>query len=201
MSAATAPKLFAGREPRPLTDLALLEDYFETQVRGLFAAFAKLGYTDLRATATLRTDEHQAFLYGIGREYRLADGRGWDAKRKRRVTVTNAATAAGSWHGYRLAVDVFSPAVGWNTGHKFWRELLAAAPDFRLRSGADWNANGLATDERLVDWPHLQLRYGPTGLELPRSPSDADRADYAADRLDRVFARYGLRGDAGAVAA
>jgi hypothetical protein len=181
-------------EPAVIRDVALLEDVTEGCVRALLAALA-VRWPDVRVTETLRTEDRQRWLHALGRTTVAKDGRG------KRGTVTGAATAATTWHAYGLAADLFSPTAGWDVSSPFWTELLARCAEFDLRSGADWNANGLTRDERFVDWPHVQLRRGPTGIEVPRSPTAVDQADYRAGHLAAVWARYGLRGDTGAVPA
>lgn len=103
---------------------------------------------------TLRTEERQRFIYGFGRDY--DDGRG---------IVTHSDSAADTWHGYGLAVDIVSKSRLWSADPMFWFALGAAARAEGLLWGADWNNNGSSDDERFVDRPHVQ--WG----RMRRSPS------------------------------
>ena len=104
---------------------------------------------------TLRTEARQSFLHGFGRDY--DDGRG---------IVTHSDSAADTWHGYGLAVDIISKSKRWGASRQFWLSLGAACADEGLTWGADWNRNGRSDDERFVDRPHIQWGNG-----MRRSPS------------------------------
>lgn len=104
---------------------------------------------------TLRTDERQAFIYGFGRTW--DDGRG---------VVTHSESAADTWHGYGLAVDIVCNRTYWNASRQFWLSLGVAVRSEGLVWGADWNGNGRTDDERFVDRPHVQWGNG-----MRRSPS------------------------------
>jgi hypothetical protein len=53
---------------------------------------------------------------------------------------------------------------GWNDP-EFFTLLMKLAAKHGCVSGADWNRNGSAKDERFQDWPHIQFG------TLRRSPS------------------------------
>lgn len=134
-----------------------------------------------------RTNRRQAHLYGFGRRY--DDGRG---------RVTNAPTAADSWHGYGLAVDIWDAAnarAPWTpvAPTVFYADLQALCRTHGLRWGADWDNDGKTADERFMDRPHVQL------LSVPVKPSADDRADFAAGRIAAVWARYRITPQGGVV--
>lgn len=149
------------------------------------------GGFDPLPTEVLRTNERQAWLHALGRTTVAPDGRGRGG-----AVVTRARTAATTWHGYRLAFDIVDRRILYNLRHPRWGQwtaaLAAAARTHGFRWGADWDNDGSTADESFLDWPHLQLLAGPTGLVIPRSPSATDQADHARGALHRVFARYGL---------
>jgi peptidoglycan L-alanyl-D-glutamate endopeptidase CwlK len=104
---------------------------------------------------TLRSDDRQQFIYGFGRDY--DDGRG---------IVTHSESAADTWHGYGLAVDIVCRRTLWGASKQFWIALGVACRHEGLVWGADWNNNGRTDDERFVDRPHVQWGNG-----MRRSPS------------------------------
>lgn len=112
------------------------------------------GYTP-RVFETLRTDARQEFLYGFGRRY--DDGRG---------VVTQAETAADTWHGYGLATDIVCAVKLWGAPADFWHVLGCSARRHGLVWGGDWDGDWSSADERFVDRPHIQWGNG-----MRRSPS------------------------------
>lgn len=87
-------------EPKRQSDLNLLVPYFRERVERVFAAMRARGF-DPVAFETLRTQERQTWLYGIGRTHH-----------KHRPTVTKAKKV--TKHGAGKAVDVISKKRGWN---------------------------------------------------------------------------------------
>ena len=65
-------------------------------------------------------------------------------------------------HFLSIAVDVVPYPIDWDNIERF-KELAkhvhAVADRFGIavRHGADWNRNGIYTDEKFVDWPHWEL--------------------------------------------
>lgn len=114
---------------------------------------------------SLRTAERQEFLYGFGRRY--DDGRG---------IVTKAPTALKSWHGFGLAVDLWSKGTLWNASSAFWDALGRHAPKCEL----DWGGHWLA-----VDLPHVQWGWCPT------SPTVKHVALLTSGGLEAVWADLG----------
>lgn len=96
-----------------------------------------------------RSDARAAFLYGFGRSY--DDGRG---------IVTNARDASKTYHRYGLAVDIISASREWDAPEKFWTDLRKIVTANALRSGDDWDRDGIAVgpdpDESYSDRPHAQ---------------------------------------------
>ena len=148
------------RLPRPPAEVPVqnsldgLAPKFRLAVLDVLAYMRTLGHEPI-VFETLRTEERQAFLHGFGREY--DDGRG---------VVTHSDTAADTWHGYGLAVDIICARTRWGASSAFWQALGAACLNFGLVWGADWNTNGRTDDERFVDRPHVQWGNG-----MRRSPS------------------------------
>lgn len=103
---------------------------------------------DASIAESLRSDERQSWLYGMGREY--DDGRG---------VVTMAPTAVHSWHWYGLAVDITSLHFGDNAPGVFWYHLGKVAKSYGLTWGGDW--------PRFTDRPHVQ--WGPPMRQAPSS--------------------------------
>ena len=124
---------------------------------------------------TLRTEQRQQFIYGFGREY--DDGRG---------VVTHSESAADTWHGYGLAVDIVSASKLWSASKQFWISLGIAVREEGLIWGADWNSNGRSDDERFVDRPHVQWGNG-----MRRSPSSKAVQLMATGGYQAVWAAVG----------
>lgn len=82
--------------------------------------------------------------------------------------VTHAMDGAHSWHSYKLAFDLS----GVNSA------VIATFVRNGFASGSAWKHH--------PDYPHFQ--WG----QCPPSPTAQDIADYRADNLDAVWARYGL---------
>lgn len=117
---------------------------------------------------TLRTEERQSYLYKFGRDY--DDGRG---------IVTYARTALYGWHAYGLAVDVVEKdSTPWDAPPDFWLSICLAAEAHGLTSGYRWKG-------KKQDRPHVQ--WGA----CPATPTDADRALFAAEGMQAVWAKYG----------
>lgn len=197
MSTATrkAPALRpAPPEPAADRDLDDLHPYVRGRAELLLADLRAAGFTPV-VTEVLRTNARQAWLHALGRTTVAKDGRGRGGR-----TVTRARTAATTWHGYRLALDVVDATIRWNDRHPRWGQwtaaLAASARRHGFRWGADWDHDGQTGDETFLDWPHLQLyaTVDPAGVVtvVPRSPTADDEADHARGALHRVFARYGL---------
>jgi hypothetical protein len=139
-------------------DLSLLAPRFRRDVLRLLVRMQERGFDPIVAEA-FRDDDRQRYLYGFGREY--DDGRG---------VVTNAATAAKSWHGFGLAVDIISASKGWDAPEGFWTALGEECREIGLCWGNDWDGDGVPVekdpDERMSDRPHVQ-----PGRPLRRYPS------------------------------
>lgn len=134
-------------------------------------AKSKLGL-DIIITQTLRTNEEQVAYYAQGRNpvtetNRLRSRAGMSpiGEAENRKKVTNAATAADSFHGYGLAYDI---AVVDPTGKKIdWNK-----PDWNFNSVNDWNEVGKLAAELGIEWggtwqsftdiPHYQYTLGWT---------------------------------------
>jgi hypothetical protein len=129
------------------------------------------GY-DAMIFETGRTSVRQQFLYGFGREY--DDGRG---------VVTYSKDADETWHFYGLAADIVSRSKLWNAPDEFWKKLHQLARQHGLRSGADWDNDGVMDD---WDKPHVQ----PANLK--RSPSPRAARLYASGGSVAVWQEVGM---------
>jgi hypothetical protein len=127
---------------------------FRAQLDAVIDDMRLAGY-DAVVFETLRTDERQKFIHGFGRLY--DDGRG---------IVTHSADADETWHGFGLAADIVSRSRLWNAPDEFWKKLHQVARAHGLRSGADWDNDGVMDD---WDKPHVQ----PAGLRRSPSPKAA----------------------------
>lgn len=121
---------------------------------------------------TGRTSERQRFLYGFGRDY--DDGRG---------VVTHSSDADETWHFYGLAVDIISRSKLWNAPDEFWKKLHQVGRARGLRSGADWDNDGVMDD---WDKPHMQPAH------LKRSPSPRAARLHAEGGNSRVWQEVGM---------
>lgn len=70
-----------------------------------------------------------------------------------------------SAHNYKpaIALDLFPAPYDWNNTKAFITlqieiiKPLAKKMKIPLRQGIDWNMNGIITDEKFVDMPHIEL--------------------------------------------
>lgn len=131
-------------EPPAVRALDDLAPGFRTKLTVALLRLGTMGWHPV-VIESLRTNERQAWLYGMGRTW--DDGRG---------IVTQAPDASHGWHLYGLAVDV--AALGHEDGSapaQFYRDLGTCAMAAGLTWGGDWNRNGEA-DEHHPDRPHVQ---------------------------------------------
>lgn len=113
---------------------------------------------------TWRSDERAAWLYGFGRAY--DDGRG---------IVTNAPTAAETWHHYGLAADFGDERYdGGSEPPAFWDALALHARAAGLVWGGDFSS--------LPDRPHVQW-----GAPMRVSPSPRAAELLAAGGMAAVW--------------
>lgn len=146
--------------------VTMLAPKFRDKVNALCDALRTDGHRPL-VFETLRTDERQAFLYGFGRQY--DDGRG---------TVTNSATAALTWHGYGLAVDLVCADHLHAATDGFSAALGTHARRLELEWGGDWAS--------FPDRPHVQ--WGPG---MRRSPSTVAQSLRRQGKLAEVWRLVG----------
>ncbi len=134
-------------------DLEHLEPGFRRDYLILKAEFQRRTGRQLFETCTYRSCARQHELYQIGR-------RGVPGERI--VTKLDGLTKKGRHNVYPSeAVDVcvdIDPGPG---KHVTWDpeayELLGAlALEYGLKWGGDWNRDGSSTDEKFVDYPHLE---------------------------------------------
>lgn len=87
-----------------------------------------------------------------------------------------------SWHQFGMAVDCYPFQVGnqgdlvWNARDSRFIRMAAVLKSEGLAWGGDWRT--------LKDSPHFQL------AGIPVTPTDADRAAFAAGGIEAVWARY-----------
>lgn len=154
MTTAAAPRLpKPPREVPACRDMSGYPPIVRRAIDRVLASMRAAGW-DPAVAETHRTDARQAYLHGFGRLY--DDGRG---------IVTYSRTAEDTYHGYWLAVDIFSASRGWDAPREFWRDLGAAYREEGLLWGNDWDNDGIPVeddkDERFSDrphgqWPHLR---------------------------------------------
>lgn len=129
-------------------DLSKIAPKFKEKIEQLLEKMRALGH-DAIVFEAWRSDERATFLYGFGREY--DDGRG---------VVTKAPNARKTYHRFGLAVDIISASKEWNAPEQFWEDLRREATALGLRSGDDWDRDGIAVeddpDEHVADRPHVQ---------------------------------------------
>lgn len=98
--------------------------------------------------------------------------RGRPPSREYPKPVTNAQTAAHSWHGYGLAVDVISASKEWSAGYEWFAKVAAI---FK-KHGCDWGG----------DWTQKDLPHFQWGKCKP-SPSSISQNLRAAGNLETVW--------------
>lgn len=125
---------------------------------------------DTQVASGFRSMAHQDALYAQGR-LPLKDVNAMRAKvpslypipeEANRATVTNAKPGQSS-HNYGCAIDlapydIKATALDYKQ-KEFWKIVgeVVAASKGELTWGADWNRNGLTTDEKFVDSPHVEI--------------------------------------------
>lgn len=129
-------------------DLSKLAPAFRKKIELLLERMRVLGH-DAMVFEAFRSDERAAYLYGFGRSY--DDGRG---------VVTKAKDGRKTFHRYGLAVDIISRSMEWDAPKAFWDDLRKEATALGLRSGDDWDRDGIPVeqdpDEHTSDRPHVQ---------------------------------------------
>lgn len=139
---------------------------FRAAAATVFTALAALGFHPCYRE-TWRSDERAAWLYGFGREY--DDGRG---------IVTNAPTAAETWHHYGVAADFGDTRYdGGSEPQSFWDAVALHARAVGLAWGGDW---------RLRDLPHVQW-----GAPMRVSPSSHEAELLAQGGMEAVWREVG----------
>lgn len=173
------PKLPAPPRAVPVDrDLTRLAPHFKTKIELLLCKMEDKG-RDPMVFEAFRSDERAVYLYGFGRFY--DDDRG---------VVTKAKTAERTWHRYGLAVDIISKTKQWGAPDAFWTDLRLLATELGLRSGDDWDRDGIPVehdpDEHTADRPHVQ--WGPP---MRVTPSDHAVALLRAGQLQAVWEEVG----------
>lgn len=137
------------------TRLALVHPELSRRVHLLAAAIPAI---TLRVTAGIRTVQQQDALWQIGRDVQ---------GKKIGITVTDA-KGTQSNHVLGFAVDL----VVMVAGQPDWKSQpwIALAPQFSLRSGAEWG-----------DSPHLEL------IEVPAKPEGLTQQTYVAAGVKGVW--------------
>lgn len=136
----------------PLFAKAVVESIEECNAAGLDAIIFE----------TLRSNALQAIYYARGRP----------PSREYPTPVTAAQTAAGSWHGYGLAVDVISASKEWAAGDHWFAQVA----EIFEKHGLDWGGHW-----RSPDRPHFQW-----GRCRP-SPSNIARRLHAEGHIEDVW--------------
>lgn len=125
-------------EPTRTNSLAPLAPRFADAVRAILVDMRAAGFNPI-VFESLRTEARQAYLYGFGRDYDDAKGRG---------AVTRAASGKHGWHLYGLAVDIVeNDASPWVAAQAFWQSLADAAEAHGCTWGGRW---------KRPDFPHVQ---------------------------------------------
>lgn len=99
-------------EPARQSDISLLVPYVGDRVRRIIARMESRGF-DPMVFESLRSQERQAWLYGVGRTH---------SKHRRPVTWT-----LNSKHIVGKAADIVSRRYYWNAPRAFWRALKQEA--------------------------------------------------------------------------
>lgn len=124
-------------------------------------------------------------LAGQGIGFRVAQGlRTYAEQDALFAQIPKVTNARGGWsnHNFGQAVDCYpflagsSGALDWNSCSPRFQKMVAALKDQGLAWGGDWHS--------IVDPPHFQL------ANVPVTPTDADRAAFAAGGLAAVWAQY-----------
>ena len=137
--------------PEPPIDRSLgkLAPLFGRKVEELITKLQALGWSP-QVTETVRTNERQKWLYGLGRDYRTIDRKG---------PVTNAKVAYKSWHFYGLAIDMIDREERWDAKSAFWADVGMCCSILGLEWGGRWAQ---------PDLPHVQW-----GKPMRKTPSEA----------------------------
>jgi peptidoglycan L-alanyl-D-glutamate endopeptidase CwlK len=96
--------------------------------------------------------------------------------------IVTEARGGFSWHNFGMAVDCYPFLVActyqldWNAESPLFEAMVAALKAEGLAWGGDW--------ETLKDYPHFQL------ADVAVTPTDADRAAFAAGGIQAVWAMY-----------
>lgn len=138
-------------------DVERLAPHFRRDLTRLLVRLRGRGFDPIVAE-TYRSPERWRYLYGFGREY--DDGRG---------VVTKASSPETTWHYFCLAADIWSEKDLWRAPPAFWEALRVEATALGLRSGDDWDGDGIPVardaDETFSDKPHVQP--GPPMRRFP----------------------------------
>lgn len=94
-----------------------------------------------------------------------------------------------SWHQLWLAVDIISASRRWTDMH-FFARLRDLAKKHGLRSGGDWNGDGVY-DEKFMDPPHVQWGGVTSDTPMRISPSAHAVALFASGGAPAVWAEVG----------
>lgn len=165
-----------------MTRLAVGHPELSRRIQQVAAICEPQGVT-FRVTMVLRTYNEQAALYAQGREdladvNALRSAVGWAAITEGENNEVTKAEPGYSWHSFGLAAD-FVPMNGnnpiWSLSDPAWAKVIAAAESCGLASGSKWTE---------PDTPHLQPQ------ELPVTPTDEDRQDFAAAGQSAVWQKY-----------
>ncbi len=124
---------------------------------------------DIEVTAGLRTYAEENALYAQGR---TTPG-----------PIVTDAQGGYSAHNFGYAVDLVPEDItpgqpDWDLSHPAWQKMLAAGLTCGLAEGAQWCS--------LKDNPHFYLQ------ELPATPTDEMRAQFASGGMEAVWAGFVL---------
>lgn len=153
----------------PNASLEELAPKFREAVVAALAECSKLGLS-VKVVEGRRSQARQEFLYAQGRT-------------TRGPIVTNAPSAAASWHGYGLAVDVchrtrgFEPLGRDTKENEAWFRRVAS---IFYRHGCSWGGNW-----RKPDTPHMQ--WG----QCSPSPGDYTQSRHGEGRVEEVWRLLG----------
>lgn len=121
---------------------------------------------DAIAFETTRSDALAAVYYTRGRP----------PSKEYPKPVTNASTAAHSWHGYGLAVDVISASKEWDAGDAWFAKVAEVFKRHGCKWGGDWKSK---------DRPHFQW------AKCKDSPSDLARSLLRNEGVEAVWRACG----------
>ncbi len=127
---------------------------------------SQFGEASLKSRAKLHPRLQKLVDAAVKRmDFKILDATRGRAAQERAVKNGNSKVHFGdSAHNYEpaIAADLFPAPYDWNNleAFKTLAKIIkeeADKLDIPIRQGMDWNRNGTSTDEKFIDWPHVEL--------------------------------------------